>query len=63
MRLPDIFVILRPGAGGVDSGRGHAGFVIEQVQSVLRTIEGNIANAVRLRVHGRATITGYVRAV
>lgn len=59
----DVFVILRAGAGGVDTGRGHVGFVIEAVQGVLRTIEGNAGNAVRLRVRERAGIQGYVRVV
>jgi hypothetical protein len=57
----DVFVIINPGAGGVDVGRGHVGFVVRAEGEHLLTIEGNADNGVRVRRRDAAHVAGYAR--
>lgn len=57
----DIFVMIKPGADGVDSGHGHVGFVVAVEPTRILGISGNDGNAVRVRWRNRSTIAGYVR--
>lgn len=59
-RAGDMFLMLRAGAEGVDSGRGHTGFVLAVEPDHVVTVEGNCANAVRCRRRLRADLAGYV---
>jgi hypothetical protein len=59
----DIFIMLKKGQDGVDTGHGHTGFVLsyDKVKEEIRTIEGNASNAVRSLKRPRSAIDGYVR--
>jgi hypothetical protein len=60
-RPGDVFVILHPGAAGVDVGRGHVGFVVAVEGKQLLTVEGNADNGVRVRRRPAAHVAGYAR--
>jgi putative peptidoglycan binding protein/CHAP domain-containing protein len=59
----DVFIMMKKGLDGVDTGHGHTGFVADALPETIVTVEGNCANAVRSRERQRSTISGYVRVV
>jgi hypothetical protein len=57
----DIFIILYPGADGVDPQHGHTGFVVsyDPERKVVGTIEGNTSNGVRSKERPRSSLSGW----
>jgi len=59
-RPGDVFLIMQPGGAGVDTGRGHCGFVYAVEPEYIATIEGNCAQGVRSRRRLRTSISDWV---